>query len=148
MISLWQQHTSYQALCVCEVQGRFSNKTMSKWDRYLPQAAGHDGLCYLSPAQLLQTLGCPRSRDQWAIQRPCSRGQPIPLALPNREPAMFNLWDHRVGFMLPASSSSCLHRCAFLLEVTLLAWQPCSRLEFTLMGYSQKTSASVSDLTL
>lgn len=32
MISLWQQHTSYQALCVCEMQGRFSNKATSKWD--------------------------------------------------------------------------------------------------------------------
>lgn len=36
--------------------------------------------------------------------------------------------------MCPMSFSLRPHRCAFLLEVTLLAWQPYSRLEFALAG--------------
>lgn len=94
VISLWQQHTSYQALHVCEMQWRFSNKNVSEQDSYLPQAAGHGVLCYLSPAQLSQTLGCPRLRRWFKGPAPC---QLILLTLPNREATTSNLWESWIG---------------------------------------------------
>lgn len=150
VISLGQQHTSYQLLSVCEMQGRFSNKNMSKQDRCLPQAAVHDGLCYLSPDQLSQILGCPRLRDQWVIQGPCSLGRTFHSLSPTERLQHPIYGNHKLvgGIHGPCEFQFTSPLCGFLLEVTPLVWQPYIRLEFTLVGYSQKTSASLNDLTL
>lgn len=61
------------------------------------------------------------------------------LTLPSREVSVFHLGDHGAAYTRP--SSFILHpcQCAFLLEVTLLSWQPCSRPELA-QGSSQAVS--------
>ena len=143
MISLWQQHTSYQALHVC-VKCREGLAMRPRPSGMVVDSSGCRPWWALlfAPSLVITTFKKSKIKrsvsDSKALLSGAARSwlllQPVPLTLPSREVSMSNSCDHWVVCMHPVTFSLRLHRCAFLLEVTLLAWQPYSRLEFALVG--------------
>lgn len=141
MISLRQQHTSYQALHVC-VKCREGLVTRLRPSGMAVDSSG----CRLwwapslVPSLVITTFKMPKIKgpvsDPKALLSGVARSwlllQPAPLTLPKKEVTTSNLCDCRVVCARPVSFSLRLPWCVFLLEVTLLSRQPCSRLEFAL----------------